>query len=38
MNMLRITGVVSEQYLKELMDGRAGFNGVEWHIQHLEEE
>lgn len=33
MNMIRITGVVSEEYFRELADGRASFNDVEWDIE-----
>lgn len=32
-NGRRITGVVSEEYFRELTDGRASFNDVEWDIE-----
>ena len=33
-NMIKISGVVSKEYFRELVDGRASFNDVEWDITY----
>tara|TARA_Y100001937_G_scaffold122923_1_gene184933 strand:- start:714 stop:1007 length:294 start_codon:yes stop_codon:yes gene_type:complete len=36
--LITITGVVSELYFEELMDGRESFHDVEWDIQEYDED
>jgi hypothetical protein len=37
LDFVQITGIVTEEFLEELKDGRACFNEVEWDEQEWEE-